>query len=89
MIIMRAIPITVHLSGTMTTYTPNRPGPPGRQDFYNGGSPHLIWPAYHLIGVRAIMSAQHDSERAWIFMQAIVSWEHAHMPLVGRFVPCA
>ena len=26
---------------------------------------------------------QHDSERAWILRQAVVSWERAHMP---RFV---
>jgi len=65
------------------------PGSPNkiRKRRITAGRRAVIWPTYHVVSVPAIMGAPSAIAIVpWIFMQAIVSRERAHMPHTARSV---
>jgi hypothetical protein len=58
--------------------------PKGRSAIQIGGSVRAIWPTYHVVSFPAIMGVHGTiATMPWIFMQAIISRERAHMPPSG------
>jgi hypothetical protein len=64
---------------------PQRTALKGLFQYRTAGRRALIWPTYHVVSVPAITGVHGTiASVPWIFMQAILSRERAHLPLSER-----